>query len=103
MRSLACTIASASATIAKLLYALSLPSATSGAIISDDQTGRIFEINESAFVILTLLRASDDMQEVRELLRTVYPDASETDLAEQLSACIRQFADCGLIDYPLAA
>lgn len=69
-----------------------------GAIISDDQTGRIFEINESAFVILTLLQQVDDDQAVLEMLATVYPDAPRAELGKQVRRCLRQFADCGLVD-----
>lgn len=69
-----------------------------GAIISDDETGRIFEINESAFVILTLLQQVEDDEAVLEMLATVYPDAPRAELARQVRRCLRQFADCGLID-----
>lgn len=69
-----------------------------GAIISDDETGRIFEINESAFVILTLLQQVDDDDSVLDLLGTVYPEAARTELDAEVRRCLRQFADCGLID-----
>lgn len=69
-----------------------------GAIISDDETGRIFEINESAFVILTLLQQVEDDASVLDLLGTVYPDAARAELEADVRRCLRQFADCGLID-----
>lgn len=68
-----------------------------GAIISNDETGRIFEINESAFVILTLLQQVDDDGAMWDMLCTVYPDAPRTELARQVRKCLRQFADCGLV------
>jgi len=68
-----------------------------GAIISNDETGRIFEINESAFVILTLLQQVDDDRAMWDMLCTVYPDAPRTELARQVRKCLRQFADCGLV------
>jgi len=71
-----------------------------GAIVSDDQTGRIFEINESAFVILTLLQEAGNLPEVRILLRNLYPDVAGDELDRQLSDCLRQFAGLGLADLP---
>lgn len=73
-----------------------------GAIISDDQSGRIFEINESAYVMLRLLQTLDDDDEVMDMLRGVYPDVPEADLRAQLSASARQFAGCGLVDFARA-
>jgi hypothetical protein len=69
-----------------------------GAIIADDQTGKVFEINESAHVMLTLLQKFDDDETAWDMLCAVYPDAPRQELASQLAGCLRQFAEAGLID-----
>jgi hypothetical protein len=69
-----------------------------GAIIADDETGRVFEINESAHVMLTVLQKFDDDETAWDMLCAVYPDAPRRELASQLTRCLRQFAEAGLID-----
>jgi hypothetical protein len=69
-----------------------------GAIIADDETGRVFEINESAHVMLTLLQKFDDDETAWDMLCAIYPDAPRGELAKQLALCLRQFAEAGLID-----
>ena len=69
-----------------------------GAIIADDETGRVFEINESAHVMLTVLQKFDDDGTAWDMLCAIYPDAPRRELAKQLALCLRQFAEAGLID-----
>ena len=73
-----------------------------GAIVSDDETGRIFEVNESAFVILTLFQQVSDDASLWQMLCTLYPEVSAPELGTHINTCLPQLVDSGLVDFARA-
>lgn len=74
-----------------------------GAIVSNDDSGQIFEINETAFVIWSLIGKFGRRDEILGSLEIIYDETSPGELKLELDRCISLFGGNGLIRQDQAA
>ncbi|MDP4822595.1 MAG: PqqD family protein [Aestuariivirgaceae bacterium] len=70
-----------------------------GAIVSNDDNGQIFEINETAFVIWTLIGKFGGRDEILNALEVIYEGTPQVELGLELDRCVNLFCGNGFIPH----
>ncbi len=72
-------------------------------IIADDRTGRIYHLNNSAYVMWKVASHSSDMAEAMELLKALYPEKSVDELSRDFQDMVGRFTASELLDWMAGA
>ena len=72
-------------------------------IIADDRTGRIYHLNNSAYVMWKVASHSSDMAEAMELLTALYPEKSPGELSLDFRDMVERFNASELLDWVAGA
>ncbi len=70
-------------------------------IIADDRNGRIYQLNNSAYVMWKVARNSQDMEEAVELLTALYPDLAVAELTRDFLAVVERLKASDLLEWPI--
>lgn len=68
-------------------------------IIADDRTGRIYRLNNSAYVMWKVACNSHDLDEARELLTALYPDRNADELSRDFLGIVERFNASELLNW----
>lgn len=68
-------------------------------IVADDRTGRIYHLNNSAYVMWKVARHSRDLGEAMEFLTVLYPDRSSEELSRDFLRVVERLNASELLDW----